>query len=128
MCRDDVCSKKKVFYERCVFHFFLRKCPVAVELNLKHRKLTKVVEQTLNVSTGSDRSKKLLSTVRHVFSIYENQTNIARKWSQVVDERIREKLELRTPKNNTIIIGLSDKHVSVFVFVSFIARRDNFFV
>ena len=53
---------KKVFYERCVFHFFPRKCPAAVELKLKHRKLTNVVEQTRNVSTWSDRSKKLPST------------------------------------------------------------------
>ena len=61
MCRDDVCIKKS-FYERCVFHFFPRKCPAAVELNLKHRKLTNVVEQTRNVSTWSDPSKKLPST------------------------------------------------------------------
>ena len=108
---------KKVFYERCVFHFFPRKCPAAVELNLKHRKLTNVVEQT-----------RKSCHLRHVFSRYENQTNIARKWSWVVDKRIREKLELRTRNNNSIIIGLSDKHVSLFVFVSFIARRDKFFV
>ena len=57
-----VCSEKRFFTSAVVFLFFLRKCPVAVELNLKHRKLTKVVEQTRNVSTWSDRSKKLPST------------------------------------------------------------------
>ena len=38
------------------FDFFPPKMPsaVAVELNLKHRKLTNVVEQTHNVSTWSD--------------------------------------------------------------------------
>ena len=49
--------KKRFFDERCGLNFFPRKCPVAVELNLKHRKLTKVVEQTHNMSTWSDRSK-----------------------------------------------------------------------
>ena len=34
--------------------------------------------------------------LRHVFSGYGNQTNIARKWNRVVGERIREKSELRT--------------------------------
>ena len=84
-----------------------------------HTKFTKVIEQTRNMSTWSDRSKKLPST--SCVSRYE-------KWSRDVDERIREKPELRTRNNNTIIIGLSDKHVSVFVFVSFIARRDHFFI
>ena len=42
--------------------FFLRKCPDALELNLKPTNLTNVVEQTRNVSTWSDRSKKLPST------------------------------------------------------------------
>mgnify|MGYP006973398743 FL=1 len=32
----------------------------------------------------------------HIFSGYENQTNMARKWSRVVGERTREKPELRT--------------------------------
>ena len=54
--------KKRLFTSAVVFIFFPRKCPVAVELNLKHRKITNVVEQTHNVSTWSDRSKKLPST------------------------------------------------------------------
>ena len=62
MCRDDVCSKKSFFTSAVFFIFFPRKCPAAVELNLKHRKLTNVAEQTRNVSTWSDRSKKLPST------------------------------------------------------------------
>ena len=49
--------KKRFFDQRCGWNFFPRKCPVAVELNLKHRKLTNVVEQTRNVSTWSDRHK-----------------------------------------------------------------------
>ena len=36
------------------------------------------------------------SHLPHVFTGYENQTNIAPKWSRVVGERIREKPELRT--------------------------------
>ena len=62
MCRDEFVVKKRFFYERCGFHCFPRKCPVAVELNLKQRKLTNVVDQTRNVSIWSDRSKKLPST------------------------------------------------------------------
>ena len=54
-------AKKGFFDKHCGLNFFLRKCPIAVELNLKHRKLTKVVEQTHNMSTWSDRSKKLPS-------------------------------------------------------------------
>ena len=53
--------KKRFFDERCGLNFFPAKI-VPVELNLKHRSLTKVVEQTLNMSTWSDRSKTLPST------------------------------------------------------------------
>ena len=58
MRRDEFVLKKRFFTSTVVFIFFPRKCPVAVELNFKHRKLTNVG----NVSTWSDRSKKLPST------------------------------------------------------------------
>ena len=51
MCRDEFVVKKRFFDERFGLIFFPRKCPVTFELNLKHRKLTNVVEQTRNVST-----------------------------------------------------------------------------
>ena len=57
MCRDEFIVKKG-FYECCGFHFFLRKCPVAVELNIENIKNLniEVVEQTRNVSMHIERS------------------------------------------------------------------------
>ena len=63
MCQHEFVVKS-FFDELCGLNFLLRKCPVAVELNLKHRKLTNVVQQTRNVSTWSDRGKTL--PLRHV--------------------------------------------------------------
>ena len=88
--------KKKFSDERYGLNFFPRKSPVAVELNLKHRKLTKVVEQTHNMSTWSDRSKNLPSTSCPLGIRKSNE-----HWSRVVGERIREKPELRTHENNS---------------------------
>ena len=58
-----VCSEKRFFTSAVVFIFSCENAPLQLsEIWKKHRKLTKVVEQTRNVSTWSDRSKKLAST------------------------------------------------------------------
>ena len=60
ICAEMSLYRKKVFFDgHCGLNFFPAKMPIAVELNLKNRKLANVVEQTRNVSTWRDRSKKL---------------------------------------------------------------------
>ena len=88
------------------FEFFPRKCPVTVELNLKHRKLTKVVEQTHNVSTWRDRSKKLPSK-SCLLGIRKSNEHYSKVLSGCW--RIREKPELRT--HTRIILDFVDQNV-----------------
>ena len=64
------------------------------------------IHQKLHLSLEGKQDKLILNLEKqtrnlstwklHIFAGYENQTNIARKWSRVVGERIREKPELRT--------------------------------
>ena len=63
-----------------------------------HQKLRLALEgkQDKLISNLEKQTRNLSTWKLHIFSGYENQTNIARKWSRVVGERIREKPELRT--------------------------------
>ena len=70
MCQDEFVVKNRFFDKRCGFNFFPRKCPGAVELNLKHTELTNVVEQMRNVSTwsviGTKSERGALHDILHV--------------------------------------------------------------
>ena len=57
-------------------------------------KASHVAEQTRNVRAHGAIIAKSCH-VCYVFSGYKNQMNIARKWCQVVGERVREKPELQ---------------------------------
>ena len=63
-----------------------------------HQKLRLALEgkQDKLILNLEKQTRNLSTWKLHIFSGYENQTNIARKWSRVVGERIREKPELRT--------------------------------
>ena len=92
--------KKRFFNERCGLNFFPRKCPVALELNLTHRKLTKVVEQTHNMSTWSDRSKTLPST-SCLLEIRKSNETLLQSGLGLLAKEYEKKPELRTHENNS---------------------------